>query len=52
MKVFTTTIILECEQRLDNVKWQKCLSDAVEHYRAQTGQKVRSVQFSVKGEER
>lgn len=52
MNVFTTTIILESEQRLDNVKWQKCLSDAVECYRAKTWQDVRSVQFSVKGEER
>lgn len=52
MNVFTTTIILECEQRIDNVKWQKCLSDAVEKYRAKTGQDVRSVQFSVKGEAR
>ena len=52
MNVFTTTIILESEQRLDNVKWQKCLSDAVEQYQEKSGQKVRSAQFSVKGEER
>lgn len=51
MNVFTTTIILECEQRLDNVKWQKVLSDAVEQYRAKSGHDVRSVQFGVKGEE-
>lgn len=52
MNVYTTTIILENEQRIDNVKWHKCLSDAVERYREQTGQDVRSVQFGVKGVER
>ena len=52
MNVFTTTIILECEERLDHVRWQKCISDAVEQYRQQTGHQIRSMQFSVKGEER
>ena len=49
MNVYTTMIILECEERLDNIQWNKCLSDAVERYREQTGQDVRSVQFGVKG---
>lgn len=51
MNVYTTMIILESADRLDNVAWNKCLSDAAEQYRKMTGRDVRSVQFGVKGVE-
>lgn len=52
MSIFKTTMTLECEGHINNVVWNRCISEAVERYRAETGQDVRSVQFSVKGEEK
>lgn len=50
MNAFTATIIMQTEDRIDNVLWQKCISDAIERYRDQSGQKLVSVSFTVRGE--
>lgn len=51
MNTYTTTTIMEIKGPLNNVVWNRCISDALERYRAETGQDVRRVQFCVKGEE-
>lgn len=51
MNTYITTTIMEMEGHLNNVVWNRCTSDALERYREETGQKVRSVRFCVRGEE-
>lgn len=50
MNTYTTTIVMESADRIKPGFWNRCISDAVERYRAETGQDVRSVRFCVKEE--
>lgn len=50
MNTYTTTIVMESTDRINPAIWNHCISDAIERYRAETGQNVRKAQFSVKGE--
>lgn len=51
MNTYITTTIMEMEGHLNNVVWNRCIPDALERYRAETGQDVQRVRFCVRGEE-